>query len=436
MLFKERVNNYIKEKKLLKTDDKILVALSGGADSVALLRVLLSLGYNCEAAHCNFHLRGEESDRDEQFVRDLCYEQKVRLQVAQFNTTEYAKEHHLSIEMAAREQRYSWFNQLCQNDGFTAIAVAHHRNDSIETFLLNLIRGTGINGLKGIPVRNGIIIRPLLNVSRTEILDYLHTLQQSYVTDSTNLQDEFMRNKIRLQILPIMQEMNPSVFESIADTAKHLSDTADIYNRCIQESSKRVLIQDDEHLKIVDIPSLKKEVSPAAVLFEILYPLGFNSAQISDIYSQLDGQSGKVFTSPQWTVLHNREQLQITLSDKIQSTVPQLDMYFAWKDEHFKVLPNPDIAYLDAENITLPITVRKWERGDKFVPFGMTGTKNVSDYLTDRKFSLFEKENQYVACSEDQIVWVIGERIDNRFRITEKTQRILILRKKEKERER
>ena len=212
--------------------------------------------------------------------------------------------------------------------------------------------------------------------------------------------------------------------------------TADIYNRCIQESSKRVLIQDDEHLKIVDIPSLKKEVSPAAVLFEILYPLGFNSAQISDIYSQLDGQSGKVFTSPQWTVLHNREQLQITLSDKIQSSVPQLDMYFAWKDEHFKVLPNPDIAYLDAENITLPITVRKWERGDKFVPFGMTGTKNVSDYLTDRKFSLFEKENQYVACSENQIVWVIGERIDNRFRITEKTQRILILRKKEKERER
>ena len=172
------------------------------------------------------------------------------------------------------------------------------------------------------------------------------------------------------------------------------------------------------------------ETSPTAVLFEILYPLGFNSAQISAIYSQLEGQSGKVFSNVRWTVLHNREQLQITLNEKIQSSVPQLDMFFAWKDEHFKVVPNPNIAYLDAEHIQIPITVRKWERGDKFVPFGMTGTKNISDYLTDRKYSLFEKENQYVACSGDQIIWVIGERIDNRFRITDKTQRILILQKK------
>ena len=427
MLFKERVNTFIKEKKLLKADDKVLVALSGGADSVALLRVFLSIGFNCEAAHCNFHLRGEESNRDERFVRELCEQLQVPLQVTQFNTSQYASEQRLSIEMAARKQRYQWFEELRQTEGYSAIAVAHHRNDSIETFLLNLIRGTGIDGLKGIPVRNGYIIRPLLNVSREDILEYLKTLDQDYVTDSTNLQDEFMRNKIRLHILPVMKEMNPSIYESIADTSQHLSDTADIYNKSIQESCKRVLLQNDEELKIIDIPSLLKEISPAAVLFEILYPLGFNSAQITDIFTQLEGQSGKVFTSSKWTVLHNREQLQITLKERIQSSVPQIDTYFAWKDEHFKILPNPQIAYLDAENIQLPITVRKWEKGDKFVPFGMTGTKNVSDYLTDRKFSLFEKENQYVACSGEQIIWVIGERIDNRFRITEKTQRILIL---------
>lgn len=430
MLFKERVNSFIKEKKLLTTDDKVLVALSGGADSVALLRVLLSLGYTCEAAHCNFHLRGEESNRDEQFVRSLCESLHVRLSVADFNTAQYATEHHLSIEMAAREQRYQWFDSLRQAEGYSAIAVAHHRNDSVETFLLNLIRGTGINGLRGIPVRNGSIIRPLLNVSREDILDYLQSLGQTYVTDSTNLQDEFMRNKIRLNILPMMKEMNPSVFESISETANYLSATADVYNKSIQESRKRVLIQDDHDQKIINIPSLMAETSPTAVLFEILYPLGFNSAQISAIYSQLEGQSGKVFSNVRWTVLHNREQLQITLNEKIQSSVPQLDMFFAWKDEHFKVVPNPNIAYLDAEHIQIPITVRKWERGDKFVPFGMTGTKNISDYLTDRKYSLFEKENQYVACSGDQIIWVIGERIDNRFRITDKTQRILILQKK------
>ena len=217
-MFHWNIQKYIEEKQLFTLHDKVLVALSGGADSVALLRVLLVLGYHCEAAHCNFHLRGEESDRDERFVNELCKGLGVALHVTHFDTVTYASRHHVSIEMAAREMRYDWFEQLRKERGGAVIAVAHHRDDSGETFLLNLIRGAGINGLKGISPHNGCIVRPLLEVSRQDILDYLRCLGHGYATDSTNLQDEYIRNKIRLNILPMLRELNHSVREIIAET--------------------------------------------------------------------------------------------------------------------------------------------------------------------------------------------------------------------------
>lgn len=234
-MFHLEVNKFIEEN-LYFSKDKILVALSGGADSVALLRVLLALGYTCEAAHCNFHLRGKESDRDENFVRGLCNELNILLHVVHFDTQTYATKHRISIEMAAREMRYEWFEKLRQECDASVIAVAHHRDDSVETFLLNLIRGTGINGLKGIAPLNGHIVRPLLNVSRQDILQYLEHLHQDYVTDSTNLQDEYMRNKIRLNILPMLGELNPSVSESIAETANRLAETSLVYNKEMAEA--------------------------------------------------------------------------------------------------------------------------------------------------------------------------------------------------------
>ena len=227
-MLKYDVQRFIEEKDLFNLQDKVLVALSGGADSVALLRVLLSLGYTCECTHCNFHLRGLESDRDESFVRQLCEEHSISLHVTHFDTSAYAKEHHLSIEMAARELRYEWFEHIRKEIEASVIAVAHHRDDSVETFLLNLMRGAGINGLKGIPVKNGYIVRPLLSISRDVILDYLQAINQGYVTDSTNLEDEYMRNKIRLNILPLMKEVNPSVMETIQETTFRLSEVANI----------------------------------------------------------------------------------------------------------------------------------------------------------------------------------------------------------------
>lgn len=427
-MFHWDIQKYIEEKHLFTLRDKVLVALSGGADSVALLRVLLVLGYHCEAAHCNFHLRGEESNRDERFVNELCKELGVTLHIIHFDTVAYAAQHHVSIEMAAREMRYNWFEQLRKEREMAVIAVAHHRDDSVETFLLNLIRGAGINGLKGIRPHHGNIVRPLLDVNRQDILNYLHHLHQDYVTDSTNLQDEYMRNKIRLNILPMLRELNPSVSESIAETSKRLADVSLIYNKEIETGKIRVMEKSGHIL----ISRLMEEVAPVALLFEILHPLGFNSVQVEDVFRSLSAQSGKRFVSAEWEVLRDRTELIIQPrrqeNNDSSGNMPELVMETVEITSDFMIPKDKDTACLDADKVVQPLIVRKWQRGDKFVPFGMKGKKNVSDYLTDRKFSLFQKENQYVVCSEDKIVWLVGERSDDRFRITENTKRALVLR--------
>ena len=244
-MLERRIERYITEKKLFGKQDKLVVALSGGADSVALLRALLSLGYDCMAAHCNFHLRADESDRDEAFVRKLCDILSVPLEVVHFQTSDYAKEKGLSIEMAARELRYEWFENIRQKHGASYIAVAHHKDDNVETFLLNLSRGTGINGLKGIMPKNGWIVRPLLEVGRDDILEYLKNIGQDYVTDSTNLEDIYTRNKIRLDIIPLFKQINPSFCDSVCETAIRLSDVAAIYRQAIHSAMERVMVSSD-----------------------------------------------------------------------------------------------------------------------------------------------------------------------------------------------
>lgn len=416
-----KVKQYIEKEQLFAPHEKLLVALSGGADSVALLRVLLQLGYSCEAAHCNFHLRGAESDRDENFVRQLCLRLQVPLHVTHFDTTQVAAQRHISIEMAARELRYEWFEQTRHACGANLIAVAHHGDDSVETFLLNLIRGTGINGLRGIRARNGRIVRPLLCLSRTDITDYLHGIGQDYVTDSTNLHDEYTRNKIRLNILPLLQQINPSVKESILQTARHLDDTYYIYKKGIDEGRQRVY--DGSR---ISIPLLLQEPSPATLLFELLAPLGFNHAQIDDIFTSLTGQSGKVFIAPEWKVVKDREYLLI---ENRQHTArpPQLQTE---EQDYYPGFPIPrdkNTACFDAGKIQHPLDLRLWRQGDTFVPFGMKGKKKVSDYLTDRKFSLVQKEQQWVLCCGNDIIWLVGERTDNRYRVDEHTRKILIV---------
>ena len=426
-MLKYDVQRFIEEKDLFNLQDKVLMALSGGADSVALLRILLSLGYTCECAHCNFHLRGLESDRDESFVRLLCEEHSIPLHVIHFDTSAYAKEHHLSIEMAARELRYEWFEHLRKEIEASVIAVAHHRDDSVETFLLNLMRGAGINGLKGIPVKNGYIVRPLLSVSREEILDYLQAINQGYVTDSTNLEDEYMRNKIRLNILPLMKEVNPSVMETIQETTFRLSEVASIYQQDRMEAIAHKVISVSPELYQISLTDILEDVAPISLLHEVLSPKGFNASQIRDIYRSLSSsQSGKRFFTTEWEVLRDREYLWIQKKGSSQ-LIPKLIMEEVERTPTFVIPRDKHIACLDADQLNHPLTIRKWEKGDKFVPLGMNGKKKVSDYLTDKKFSLFQKENQYVVCCGENIVWLVNERSDHRYRITDSTQRILLI---------
>ena len=426
-MFKHKVQKFIEEKALFTLQDKVLVALSGGADSVALLRVLLSLGYTCECMHCNFHLRGEESDRDEAFVKALCEEFTVLLHVTHFDTETYAKEHHQSIEMAARELRYAWFHQLKEERKASVIAVAHHRDDSVETFLLNLMRGTGIDGLKGIPVRNGYVVRPLIQESREDILDYLKAIHQDYVTDSTNLQDQYVRNKIRLNILPMMKEINPSVMESIQDTAFRLSEVASIYHQDRDNRLEQILKKNSDDFIQVSIADVLNDIAPNALLHELLSPLGYNSDQVKDIYRSLEhSQSGKRFLSKEWVLIRDREDLLLHRI-KEEETIPELIVQEVDYTPGFIIPREKCIACVDADKVKMPLTIRKWQVGDKFVPFGMTGKKKVSDYLTDRKMSLYQKDNQYVVCSGDHIVWIVNERSDNRFRITPHTKRVFLI---------
>ena len=421
----KRVVTYIEEKRLFTRDDRVIVALSGGADSVALLRILLREGYNCVAAHCNFHLRGDESNRDEEFVRRLCAQHGVKLRVTHFRTGEYAQQKGISIEMAARQLRYEWFEQVRAREEAAVIAVAHHKDDSVETVLLNLIRGTGISGLCGIRPVAGRIVRPLLEVSRDEILAYLKSLGQDYVTDSTNLKDEYTRNKIRLDILPLMREINPSVSDAIAGTARRLADVEAVYRKEMEEACRRVSNEDGS----ISLPRLLQETSPQAVLYELLRPYGFRAAVLGDICRNAASfSSGKLFRSGSHELLRDRDTLIIRPVSGESTPLPSLSVKVIETDGNYHVPADPGMACLDADRLpTLKLHIRRWHSGDKFMPYGMKGWKSVRNYLRDRKMNLFDKARQCVVTSEEEIVWLVGQRTDHRYRVTPETRRIAVL---------
>lgn len=431
-----KVSDFIAKHQLLSRNGLHIVALSGGADSVALLLILQQLGYRVEAAHCNFRLRGDESDRDEAFARNLCQQKQIPFHVIHFDTNEYASLHQVSIEMAARELRYRYFDQLCQDIGAETVCVAHHRDDAVETFLMNLLRGSGIHGLTGIRPKNGRIVRPLLCLSRQEIEDFLHSIGQTYVTDSTNLVDDVLRNKLRLRVIPLLKELNPSAVDNIDKTAGFLQESEQIINKVVSDWLIRLVHHGADDEQSVLISEVLQLPSSEQFLHEWLSPLGFNASQMSQLMTCLRGESGKEFSSATHTLVVDRGSLIVEPVRPAMKTIkiPETGRYryddrllFSFEmTEDVTVSKSSDSITLDASRIAFPLTVRPVQQGDMFCPFGMEGRKLVSDFLTDRKCSLLEKRRQLVVTNANgDILWLVGHRTDHRYRITEGTITVL-----------
>lgn len=422
-----KIERFIESNNLLRRDDLHLVALSGGADSTALLRVLIDLGYNVEAAHCNFHLRGDESMRDERFCQQLCQQLGVGFHLVHFDTRTYAKLHKLSIETAARQLRYQWFEQLRHDIGAADVCVAHHKDDNVETVLMNIIRGTGLNGLCGIRPRNGNIVRPLLSVARDEILDYLQSIGQDYVVDSTNLIDDATRNKIRLKVLPYLKSINSSVSDNINLLSNRMTEVEKVVKSSLRPSR--------------NFSEIRKSTSPELMVFELLSPMGFNYKQIADITGHiLNGDKGQTWQSGEYEICLGHDEIEIFHGHgdglKVNLVIPEPGVYVIDKKQKLVVrslewncqenIPRlANKVYVDADKVGFPLTLRTPETGDRFVPFGMKGSKLVSDFLTDRHFSALSRQRQLLLTCSNAIVWVVGQRIDNRVKVSSSTKSIL-----------
>ena len=411
---KNKVRTYIEHEIGLQANALVHVAVSGGADSTALLLIMRELGYRIHALHCNFHLRGEESNRDQAFVEELCRQQDVPLSVRYFRTEAVAKERGISIEMAARDLRYEWFREVGD-----CIAVAHHREDQAETLLLNLLRGTGLRGLSAMQPRHDGIIRPLLCVSREEILAYLEQRGQSFVTDSTNMERVALRNRLRLDFMPLLRDMNPSAVEHLCRACDNVRRSLPYYIKGIEAAFTELGVTADAF----PLNALLQKGEARTLLHEWLLRKGFNSTQEQEMLWAEKSEVGKKWQSRSHIVLRDRKALLLVPEKKDIVRMPAL------KEELVSCIgeTGPDIAYFDADLLAAPIEVRPVCKGDAFVPFGMKGRKLISDYLTDRKLSRLEKREQFVATCGEDIIWLIGHRSDNRYRVTDRTSRILKL---------
>lgn len=437
-LFEDKIQNYIKQYDLIKEGEKIIVAFSGGADSMALLNVLVALGYDCRATHCNFHLRGEESNRDMRHALSTAKQLGIECDVIDFDVESYQKKHGVSLEMACRDLRYNWFEKLRTNHSPAAVAVAHHRNDNIETMLLNLLRGTGITGLTGMKPRHNNIIRPMLDCTRKEVEAYLNRLNIDYVTDSTNLENDVKRNKLRNLILPEIYALFPDAENTMAKTIENLRSNFELYSAGIEALSSEYVI--DSTIKLSQL--IAEQECASTLLFEIIRKYGFNASQTDDIIASC--HSGRRFESLTHQAIIDRGNLLIyPLKHDSQETQQQ---EFTIKLCHnknasypinltFEEIENKDIVfdrtgytlYLDYSAIdsNAKFEVRRWQNGDKMQPYGMKGRRLVSDILSDAKLSIIDKENVWVLTRNEEILWVIGLRTSCHFPVTPATKKVI-----------
>lgn len=430
---KNSFKNLVKSRFPYLIQGKLLLAVSGGVDSVVLAHLCKASHLEFSMAHCNFNLRGEESDADEAFVTDLADLLDVEVFTESFDTQKYAKDHGLSIQMAARELRYGWFEELSKAFHFEYILTAHHANDNLETFLINLVRGTGLEGFTGIQAENNRIIRPLLEFSRKEIEDYAVEHKISWREDSSNASSKYIRNKIRHEVVPVLEELNPQLLQGFAQTEAHLQENQDLIDDYVSLLYPKVVTKDQYGYNL-DVNFLKKLPHPKAVLYQLLKSFGFT--EWNDVYNLLEAQTGKFVFSGTHRLIKDRDRLILTelRPENNHST------YRIEEGEELVMLPpgtfhleeveaiqekHENCIYVAKEKLEFPLILRKWKKGDSFYPFGMKGKKKLSDFYKDKKLSLPEKENSWLLCSGGKIVWAVNQRADDRFAVTAPDQKIL-----------
>ena len=426
---------YINRCNLLAEGEKVILALSGGVDSMVLADLLLKSKVEFVAAHCNFHLRGEESDGDEKFVRGYAERNGIQCFVKHFETEKYAAEQGVSIEMAARDLRYNWFEQLRQQLGYDKIAVAHHADDQAETFFINLLRGAGLNGLKGMKPQNGVIIRPLLWASREQIRQYAAENHIVWREDHTNMESVYLRNKIRNQLLPVFDELQPKARQGLYKSLEHLSAENELYRELLQEKLGQIIEYNGDIQRIPHSAFLIQH-SSFQLLFEWLRQYGFNTDQCHFIYDAIGTGVGNQYCSATHRLVIGRDELQLfeikeDTNEEIQIEIGEeeilLPVHLCFvkleKTPDFVIDKSPNVAQLDFNKLKFPLTLRRWRHGDRFHPLGMKGSKLLSDFFVDQKFMEYQKQNVWLLVSADNaIVWVVGHRIDERFKTNSETK--------------
>ena len=431
----QNFKNHIDKNLPFLKGSKLLIAISGGIDSVVLTHLLHQLNFDIQLAHCNFQLREKESDLDEGFIKKLGKQLNIDTFSIRFDTNIYSKDNKLSTQLAARKLRYDWFQQLTDKHQFDYVLTAHHADDNLETFLINLSRGTGLEGLTGIPEINGNIVRPLLSFSQKEVEEYADKNQIKWREDASNQETKYLRNKIRHQIIPLLKEVNPNLLKTHHKTTDYLKQSQQIIADKMQEVSAKVVSKEGDLIKI-SIPELLKLSDPKIYLFQLLKRYKFT--EWNDVYNLIYAQSGKKILTNSYTLLKDRDFLLLLQTDKKKSTENKqviihkkdveitnpINLLFENTLDKLKI--NTNCIIVDKFLLNYPLILRRWKAGDFFYPTGMLGKKKVSKYFKDEKLSTFEKENTWLLCSnDDKIIWIIGKRQDKRFSASNKTKQLL-----------
>jgi tRNA(Ile)-lysidine synthase len=439
-MIEKKFTELVQRGELFKEDSFVLLAVSGGIDSVAMAELFNRVKVNFAIAHCNFQLRGKESDGDEKFVELLARKYSVTFFSTKFDTKKFSKENKLSIQEAARKQRYDWFNELCDEHNIDFVATAHHLNDSIETFFINLLRGTGIEGLKGIPAKNGNIIRPLISFTRKEIEAYAKRRKLKHREDSSNKEDKYLRNKIRQRLIPLFHKLNPQFEQTMHHTMLNVDLPIEIFTKEVRKTFSHLFEEENKTLS-ARISQVKMLPQSEQYLYYMLKPMGFNAGTAAEVLKP--HQSGKRFYSDSHVLTIDRdsiiieEKVPLSLSGGLieegqkNFTCNSIKIDFSYllltTPNHDKIPNAKNIHWLDAGKLNFPLRIRQWQTGDAFTPLGMKGRKKLSDFFIDSKISLPEKEKTCVLLSGKQIACILGHRIDERFKVTDQTRKILCI---------